>query len=86
MLAFQYPFNLKKTTAVVESLSTTLTRCSVTDITSLLQDSTNRMEIYIKEGFLLYQVNLNVSGFKIPQISFSSALVMYVLTISSALG
>ena len=28
----------KKTTAVVESLSTTSTRCSVTEITSLLQD------------------------------------------------
>ena len=35
--------DLKKTTAVVESLSTTSTRCSVTEITSLLQDSTNRM-------------------------------------------
>ena len=34
---------LKNTTAVVESLSTTSTRCSVTEITSLLQDSTNRM-------------------------------------------
>ena len=34
---------LKKTTAVVESLSTTSTRCSVTEITSLLQDSTNKM-------------------------------------------
>ena len=34
---------LKKTTAVVESLSTTSTRCSVTEINSLLQDSTNRM-------------------------------------------
>ena len=31
------------TTAVAESLSTTSTRCSVTEITSLLQDSTNRM-------------------------------------------
>ena len=30
--------DLKKTTAVVESLSTTSTRCSVTEITSLLQD------------------------------------------------
>ena len=39
MLAFQYPSYLKKTTAVVESLSTTSTRCSVTEITSLLQDS-----------------------------------------------
>ena len=29
--------------AVVESLSTASTRCSVTEITSLLQDSTNRM-------------------------------------------
>ena len=35
--------DLKKTTAVVESWSTTSTRCSVTEITSLLQDSTNRM-------------------------------------------
>ena len=30
---------LKKTTAVVECLSTTSTRCSVTEITSLLQES-----------------------------------------------
>ena len=30
--------DLKKTTVVVESLSTTSTRCSVTEITSLLQD------------------------------------------------
>ena len=30
--------DLKKTTAVVESLSTTSTKCSVTEITSLLQD------------------------------------------------
>ena len=43
MLAFQYPFSLKQTTAVVERLSTTSTRCSVPEITSLLQDSTNRM-------------------------------------------
>ena len=35
--------DLKKTTEVVESLSTTSTRCSVTEITSLLQDSNNRM-------------------------------------------
>ena len=35
--------DLKKTTVVVESLSTTSTRCSVPEITSLLQDSTNRM-------------------------------------------
>ena len=34
---------LKKTTVVVESLSTTSTRWSVPEITSLLQDSTNRM-------------------------------------------
>ena len=33
----------KKTTEVVESLSTTSTRCSVTEITSLLQDLINRM-------------------------------------------
>ena len=32
-----------RSTAVVESLSTTSTRCSVTEISSLLQDSTNRM-------------------------------------------
>ena len=38
-----YVSDLKKTTAVVESLSTTSTRCSVTEITSLLWDSTNRM-------------------------------------------
>ena len=31
--------DLKKTTVVVECLSTTSTRCSVTEITSLLQDS-----------------------------------------------
>ena len=30
--------DLKKTTVVVENLSTTSTRCSVTGITSLLQD------------------------------------------------
>ena len=42
-LHFSIPSDLKKTTAVVESLSTTSTRCSVTEITSLLQDSTNRM-------------------------------------------
>ena len=35
--------DMKKTTAVVESLSTTSTRCSVKEITSLLQDSTKRM-------------------------------------------
>ena len=35
--------DLQKATAVVESLSTTSTRCSVTEISSLLQDSTNRM-------------------------------------------
>ena len=35
--------DLKKTTEVVESLSTTSTRCSVTEITSLVQDSTNWM-------------------------------------------
>ena len=35
--------DLKKTTGVVDSLSATSTRCSVTEITSLLQDSTNRM-------------------------------------------
>ena len=35
--------DLKKTTVVVESLSTTSMRCSVTEITSLLQDSTDRM-------------------------------------------
>ena len=35
--------DLKKTTAVVDSLSYTSTRCSVTETTSLLQDSTNRM-------------------------------------------
>ena len=38
-----YFYNSIIYTAVVESLSTTLTRCSVTEITSLLQDSTNRM-------------------------------------------
>ena len=32
--------DLKKTTVVVESLSTTSTRCSVPQITSLLQDKT----------------------------------------------
>ena len=35
--------DLKKTTVVVESLSTTSTRCSVPEITSFLQNSTNRM-------------------------------------------
>ena len=35
--------DLKKITEVVESLSTTSTRCSVTEITSLLQDLINRM-------------------------------------------
>ena len=35
--------DLKNTTEVVESLSTTSTRCSVTEITSLLQDSTNKI-------------------------------------------
>ena len=35
--------DLKKTTAVVESLSTTSTRCSVTEITSLLQDNMHVM-------------------------------------------
>ena len=43
--------DLKKTTAVVESLSTTSTRCSVTEITSLLQDSTNRIRN-------LHQINI----------------------------
>ena len=33
-----FPSDLKKTTAVVESMSTISTRCSVTEITSLLQD------------------------------------------------
>ena len=42
-LHFSFLSDLKNTTAVVESLSTTLTRCSVTEITSLLQDSTDRM-------------------------------------------
>ena len=35
--------DLKKTTVVVESLSSTSTRCSVTEITNLLQDWINRM-------------------------------------------
>ena len=35
--------DLKKTTEVVESLSTTSTRCSVTEITSILQHLINRM-------------------------------------------
>ena len=39
MLAFQYLSDLKKTTVVVESLSTTSTRCSVTEITCLLQET-----------------------------------------------
>ena len=38
-LHFSILSDLKKTTAVVESLSTTSTRCSVTEISSLLQDS-----------------------------------------------
>ena len=42
-LHFSILSDLKKTTAVVETLSTTSTRCSVTEITSLLQDSINRM-------------------------------------------
>ena len=38
MLKMQEGSDLKKTTAVLESLSTTSTTCSVTEITSLLQD------------------------------------------------
>ena len=45
MLAFQYPLDLKKTTVVVESLSTNTTRCTVPDNTSLLQDLINSMRI-----------------------------------------
>ena len=37
LLHFSILSDMKKTTAVVESLSTTSTRCSVTEITSLLQ-------------------------------------------------
>ena len=42
-LHFSILSDLKKTTAAIEILSTTSIRCSVTDISSLLQDSTNRM-------------------------------------------
>ena len=43
MLAFQYHSDLKKTTVVVESLSTDATRCTVPENTSLLQDLINSM-------------------------------------------
>ena len=48
-----------RTTVVVESLSTTSTRCSVIEITSLLQDSTNRMRN-------LHQNNPNPAGISDP--------------------
>ena len=41
--AIQYPSDLKKTTVVVESLSTNTTRCTVPENTSLLQDLINSM-------------------------------------------
>ena len=55
--------DLKKTTAVVESLSTTSTRCSVTEITSLLQDSTNRMRNLYKRIILIFDTDLNKDPF-----------------------
>ena len=46
--------DLKKTTAVVESLSTASTRCSVTEITSLLQDT---LRLFSGDDhFILYNV------------------------------
>ena len=55
--------DLKKTTAVVESLSTTSTRCSVTEIFSLLQDSTNRMrnlhQMAVIVQFMVFRITYN---------------------------
>ena len=53
--------DLKKTTAVVESLSTTSTGCSVTEITSLLQDSTNRIRN-------LHQIILQEYGLEVQHL------------------
>ena len=56
--------DLKKTTAVVESLSTTSIRCSVTEITSLLQDN-----------FLMFVSWINIS----KEIVISPTFIMYNL-------
>ena len=40
---FSFPSDLKKTTAVVESLSTNTTKCTVPENSSLLQDLINSM-------------------------------------------
>ena len=59
--------DLKKTTEVVESLSTTSTRCSVTEITNLLQDLINRMRN-------IHQIELELCGLAINISSFSHLL------------
>ena len=63
---FSILLDLKKTTAVVESLSTTSTRCSVTEITSLLQGSTNRMRN-------LHQIILTYPDPNLPYVLFTDA-------------
>ena len=59
-LHFSILSGLKKTTAVVESLSTTSTRCSVTEMTSLLQDSTNRMRNLHQDSLKLHYTFSNL--------------------------
>ena len=63
-LHFSILSDLKKTTAVVESLSATSTRCSVTEITSLLQDSTNRMRNLhqIMQFYIINMFKLIITG------------------------
>ena len=43
VLNFNFPLDLKKTTVVVESLSSNTTKCSVPENISILQDYFNRM-------------------------------------------
>ena len=69
--------DLKKTTVVVESLSTTSTRCSVTEITSLLQDSTNRIRnLHQINDFEKIRVHFNAS--EMEKMSILSNIINYV--------
>ena len=59
--------DLKKTTAVVESLSTTSTRCSVPEITTLLQDKQLALRPQQAVELTIQEKNLINTACKYPQ-------------------